>query len=145
MSQWLTPGRRQAIQAASATIVTALTTIGLITGGQAQAITTLIAQILAAAIAALALTHLDRTQQATWLQANLRATVYALALAAAGVAMAFNLVGQDQVEEILTVISVVLTILQALVSIVNAPVEAAPTVEPASGGADPRAPGDAAA
>lgn len=167
MSTWLTPGRRQAIQAAGATIVTGLTTLGLITGGQAETITTLIAQVLAVLMAGLALAHLDRSQAATWMAANLRATLYGLALAVAGVGMAFNLIGQEDADRMLLILSVVLTVLQALVAVVNAPTDdpsdpaavvprhaATPTpvddapataAAPESGGAEPRAPGGATA
>lgn len=166
MTTWLTPARRRAIQAAGATIVTGLTTLGIITGGQAETITTLIAQVLAVLMAGLALAHLDRSQAATWMAANLRGVLYGLALAVAGVGLAFNVVGQEDVDRMLLVLSVVLTILQSLVAIVNAPddqavevvaaprhaatptpaVDATPAVaDPESGADTPRAPGGATA
>ncbi len=169
MSTWLTPGRRQAIQAAGATIVTALAGAGLMTGGQAETVTALIAQALGFLMAAMSLAHLDRTQAATWLEANLRGAVYGLAGAVAAAAMAFGLIGEDRATRILSALSLVLTILQALISIVNAPVDATPPIdegglaprhaattapagdatptvpEPGSGAATPHAPGGATA
>jgi hypothetical protein len=130
---WLTPGRRQAIQAAGVTIVTALQTVGVITDSQGQSVLNLTAGALSVLLAILALVHLSPDQQATWLSTSLRATVYGLAAVIGATAVAFGLTSQDHVAQILAVVSTVLTIIQALVAVVNAPTDTTQTVAAAVG------------
>ena len=118
---WFTPARRQAIQAAGTVLVTGLATTGVITEGQSSSIVQLIAQIIAVLTALLAMSHLDHAQQATWLSANLRSVCYSLALAGAAVALAFNVVDEGRINHWLVITSVVLTVIQQLVAVVNAP------------------------
>lgn len=118
---WLTPARRQAIQAAGTVLVTGLATTGILTQGQSSSIIQLIAQIIAVLTALLAMAHLDHAQQATWLSANLRNVFYSLALAGAAAALAFNVVDDGRINHWLVIISVVLTVIQQLIAVVNAP------------------------
>lgn len=122
---WLTPARRQAIQGLGAVVVTGLATLGLVTEGQGSAILQLIAGLIAVGTALLAMAHLNRTQQATWLSANLRSVFYSIALAGAAVALAFNVVDQGRINHWLVIISVVLTVAQQLIAVVNAPASTA--------------------
>lgn len=129
---WLTPARRQAIQGLGTVVVTGLATLGLVTDGQSSAILQLLAQLLAIGTALLAMAHLDHSQQATWLSANLRSVFYSLALAGAAVALAFNIVDQGRINHWLVIISVVLTVAQQLIAVVNAPTApATPAVDTA--------------
>ena len=124
---WLTPARRQAIQALGTVVVTGLATLGLVTDGQSSAILQLLAQLLGIGTALLAMAHLDHAQQATWLSANLRSVFYSLALAGAAVALAFNIVDQGRINHWLVIISIVLTVAQQLIAVVNAPTALATT------------------
>lgn len=129
---WLTPARRQAIQGLGTVVVTGLATLGLVTDGQSSAILQLLAQLIAVGTALLAMAHLDHSQQATWLSANLRSVFYSLALAGAAVALAFNVVDQGRINHWLVIISVVLTVAQQLIAVVNAPTApATPAVDTA--------------
>lgn len=136
---WLTPARRQAIQGLGTVVVTGLATLGLVTDGQGSAILQLVAGLIAVGTALLAMAHLDHSQQATWLSANLRSVFYSLALAGAAVALAFNIVDQGRINHWLVIISVVLTVAQQLIAVVNAPATtAAPAVDTApDAGASP--------
>ncbi|GAA2183358.1 hypothetical protein GCM10009785_26610 [Brooklawnia cerclae] len=129
ISAWLTAARRQAIQAAVATIVVALQGLGLITSPQGDAVTNLAAGILSTAVALLALANLDGSQKATWLATQLRATLYTLAGGVGVALVAFSIASDAQVTQVLAVISAALTVAQALVAVVNAPITVAATTQ----------------
>ena len=120
-SEWFTASRRQAIQALALVIITGLQSYGFLTAEQGSAITNLVAGILSFAVAILALINLDKTQAATWFITSLRGTIYSLAALVAVVFVAFGAASDSQVTAILGIISMILTAVQVLVAVVNAP------------------------
>lgn len=129
---WLTDTRRQALQAAIASLLTLVVALGLATGEQSAALLALTAGVLQLLQGSLGLVFLTHSDAYSWLNTNGRAALYAAAAALGPVGVAFNLWGDEGTAAIVAITGVVVTLLSAFVQVVNAhTVNPALTAEPA--------------
>lgn len=132
VAAWLTDTRRQALQAAIASLLTLVVALGLATGEQSAALLALTAGVLQLLQGSLGLIYLTRSDAYSWLSTNGRAALYAAAAALGPVGVAFNLWGDEGTAAIVAIAGVVVTLLSAFVQVVNAhTVNPTLTVEPA--------------
>lgn len=117
---WLTDTRRQALQAALASLLTLVVALGFATGEQSAALLALAAGILQLLQGALGLVYLTESDAYSWLNTNGRAALYGAAAALGPVGVAFNLWGDEGTAAIVAIAGVVVTLLSAFVQVVNA-------------------------
>lgn len=116
---WLTDTRRQALQAAIASLLTLVVALGLATGEQSAALLALTAGVLQLLQGSLGLIYLTRSDAYSWLNTNGRAALYATAAALGPVGVAFNLWGDEGKAAIVAIAGVIVTLLSAFVQVVN--------------------------
>lgn len=115
---WFTAARRQAIYVAAAAIVPVLVLAGIITDKQTEFVLTIVSVALQVLTGVLALLNLSPAQAGEWFVTGGRAAVYALAVAAAPAAVGLGWITEDQGANVLTIISVGLTVLGALIGVI---------------------------
>ncbi|MGL4998026.1 MAG: hypothetical protein ACRC5T_03585 [Cetobacterium sp.] len=130
---WFSPERRQAIYGAVAAIAPALVGVGVLAEGQVEAILIIVAAVLQSGAGILALLNLTPGQAGTWFQTVGRGVVYSLAATVAPAAVALGWFTEATSLNILTGVSLVLTLMSSVlgVVIVNQKVTAA-AIESAS-------------
>ncbi|CAH0257989.1 hypothetical protein [Microbacterium sp. Bi128] len=116
---WLTDTRRQALQAAIASLLTLVVALGFATGEQSAALLALAAGILQLLQGSLGLVYLTRSDTYSWLNTNGRAALYAAAAALGPVGVAFNLWGDEGTAAMVAIAGVIVTMLSAFVQVVN--------------------------
>jgi len=107
---WFSPERRQAIYGAVAAIAPALVGIGVLSEPQVEAILIIVAAVLQAGAGLLAMLHLTPVQVGTWIQTVGRGAIYSLAATVAPAAVVLGWVTEAQSVNILTAVSLVLTV-----------------------------------
>lgn len=123
--EWLTDARRQAVHAALGTIATLAVTVGWLNDGQSTALIGLAGSALALAQGVLGLSLLTRSDAARWFGTVGRGLVYGFAAAGGAAGVALGIWGGPDVETFLPAVAAGLTVLSALVAVVN--VQTAPT------------------
>lgn len=119
VARWFTDSRRQAVQAAIASLVALLTMLDVTTSAQSSALLDLSASGLLLVQGVIGLSLLRRSDAYTWLNEYGRGAVYAVALGVGAVGVAFTAWGDDTAAQIATVTTAVLSILTAFVQVVN--------------------------
>lgn len=119
VARWFTDSRRQAVQAAIASLVALLTMLDVTTSAQSSALLDLSASALLLVQGVIGLSLLRRSDAFTWLNEYGRGAVYAVALGVGAVGVAFTAWGDDTAAQIATVTTAVLSILTAFVQVVN--------------------------
>ncbi|MCT2087512.1 hypothetical protein M3D75_15465 [Microbacterium enclense] len=119
VARWFTDSRRQAVQAAIASLVALLTMLDVTTQAQSSALLDLSASALLLVQGVIGLSLLRRSDAYTWLNEYGRGAVYAVALGVGAVGVAFTAWGDDTAAQIATVSTAVLSILTAFVQVVN--------------------------
>lgn len=117
---WLSAARRQAIYSVVAAVVPVLVLAGTITNDQTQYVltgTSLVLQVLAGV---LQLSNLSPAQASDWFVTSGRAAVYAIATAAAPVAVGLGWLNDVQTAHVLQIVSVALTVVAAILGVVHA-------------------------
>lgn len=117
MREWFSASRRQAIYVAVAAIVPVLVLTGIITDSQTEFVLTIAAVVLQVIAAVLALLNLSVAQAGEWFVSAGRATIYTLAVAAAPAAVGLGWISEAQGANALTIVSVGLTVLAAVIGV----------------------------
>jgi hypothetical protein len=116
---WFTDGRRQALQAAIATLLPLIAYFGWVTSAQADAILSVSQVLLQLLQGIIGLALLSRSAAARWLGTIGRGLLYALAGVVGPLGVAFRWWGEDTAAAILTIAGLALTALAAFVQVVN--------------------------
>lgn len=119
LAHWFTDGRRQAIQAAIASLAPLVVLFGYLTQDQATAALAVSGALLQLVQGLVGLALLRPSDAARWFNTAGRAAVYALAAAVGPAGVALRFWGADTAGAILTVTGLALTALAAIVQIVN--------------------------
>lgn len=116
---WFTPGRRQAIQAAIASLLPLLAFAGFVSTTQADAILSVSQAVLQLLTGIVGLALLRPSDAARWFGTVGRGLIYGLAATVGPLGVAFRWWGDDTAAIILTVAGLALSALAAFVQIVN--------------------------
>lgn len=119
LATWFTDGRRQAIQAAIASLMPLLVLGGWVAEGQVDVLLVTVAAVLQLTQGIVGLALLRPSDAARWFGTVGRGLIYALAAAVGPLGVAFRLWGDDTAALILTITGLTLTALAAIVQIVN--------------------------
>lgn len=119
LALWFTDGRRQAIQAAVASLAPLVVLFGYLTQDQATAALAVSGAVLQLVQGLVALSLLRPSDAARWFNTGGRGLIYALAAAVGPLGVALRFWGDDIAGAILTVTGLALTALAAVVQIVN--------------------------
>lgn len=115
---WFTAARRQAIYVAAASIVPVLVLTGLITDEQTEFVLTIVSVVLQVIAGLLALFNLTPVEAGEWFVTAGRAAIYSLAVAAAPAAVGLGWITEAQGANVLTIISVGLSVLGAIIGVI---------------------------
>ena len=116
---WFSAQRRQAIYVAVAAVVPVLVLLGVITDDQTEFVLTIASVVLQVIAGILALLNLSATQIAEKFIAGGRAAIYTLATVAAPAAVGLGWITESQGANVLTIVSVGLTVLAAIVGVIH--------------------------
>lgn len=115
---WFTAQRREAIYVAVAAIVPVLVLTRVIEPGQSEFVLTLVTVVLQVAAALLALLNLTPAQAGDWFVTRGRAAIYGLAVLAAPAAVGLGWLSDTSASDVLTIVSVGLTVLGAIIGVI---------------------------
>jgi len=115
---WFSPERRQAIYGAVAAIAPALVGIGVLSEPRVEAVLIIVAAVLQAGAGLLAVLHLTPIQVGTWFQTVGRGVIYTLAATVAPAAVALGLFTEVDSVNILTAISLILTVASSSLGVI---------------------------
>lgn len=118
--KWFTEDRRQAVYVAVAAIVPVLVLTRTITEDQTEHVLTVVSVVLQVVAGVLALLNLTPRQAGEWFITAGRGALYALAALMAPAAVGLGWITEEQSVSVLTVVSVVLTALAAIVGVIFA-------------------------
>lgn len=119
ISSWFTAKRREAIYVAVAALVPALVMFGIIADDQVEDVLTIVAIVLQVVAAVLALFHMSPVAAGEWFVTAGRAAIYAAAAIAAPAAVGLGWITEAQSVTWLGILSVVLTVVAAVIGVVN--------------------------
>lgn len=118
LRSWLSAQRRQAIYVAVAAIVPVLVLTGTIGDNQTEYVLTITSAALQSIAGVLALLNLSAAQAGEWFVTAGRAAIYALAAAVAPAAIGLGWITEVQGTNVLTIVSVGLTVLGAVIGVI---------------------------
>ena len=116
---WFTDGRRQAIQVAFVAVLSLLVSLDFANSEQANALAALSVGVLQLAQGLIGLALLKSSDAYAWFDTAGRRIIYAVAAALGPVGIAFGLWGDHAAAQIVTVVSLAVSVLSAFVQVVN--------------------------
>ncbi|MCC2033056.1 hypothetical protein [Microbacterium allomyrinae] len=119
LAAWFTDGRRQALQAALATLLPVVAYFGWVTTSQADALLSVSQVALQLVQGVIGLALLRPSAAARWLTTVGRGILYALAGVVGPLGVAFRWWGDDTAAAVLTITGLALTAFAAFVQVVN--------------------------
>lgn len=115
---WFSAERRQAIYSSIAGLAPALIAIGLLSDPEVESVLVIVAAALQAAAGVLAILHLTPMQVGRWFQTVGRGIIYSLAATVAPAAVALGLLTDAGSVNVLTGVSVGLTVIASVLGVV---------------------------
>lgn len=119
LATWFTDGRRQALQAAIATLLPLVAYFGWVTTEQVDAVLSVSQVLLQLLQGIIGLALLRRSEAARWLTTVGRGVLYTLAGVVGPLGVAFRWWGDDTAAAILTITGLALTAFAAFVQVAN--------------------------
>ncbi len=118
LRSWFTAKRRQSVYAAVAAIVPVLVMTGTITDDQTQFVLKIASAVLSVIAGLLQLVNLSPAEVGREFLTSGRAAIYTLAMTAAPAAVGLHWISTEQSAHVLTIVSVGLTVLSAILGVV---------------------------